>query len=106
MYQCLFVTVQNIIIQINRSFTDLAAGFTQQNQLKLGADGNLVTLQLDSELCSPSGGDDLPEDVLGGLNEAVNLFVGSEDEAIVKFIVLIGDGPAHGEECNNGLTDR
>ena len=63
-------------------------------------------MQLDSDICSPFGGDDLPEDVLGGLDQAINLLAGSQDEAIVKFIVLIGDGPAHGVECNNGLPDR
>ncbi|KAK9850465.1 hypothetical protein WJX84_007216 [Apatococcus fuscideae] len=61
---------------------------------------------LKSDVCSPSGGGDLPEDVLGGLNEAIDLVKGSGDEAIIKFVVLIGDGPAHGPECNSGLPDR
>lgn len=72
----------------------------------MGLTGSFWHLQLDSDTCSPFGGGDLPEDVLGGLNEAMNLFAGSADEAIVKFVVLIGDGPAHGRDCNNGLADR
>ncbi|KAK9851373.1 hypothetical protein WJX84_010889 [Apatococcus fuscideae] len=60
---------------------------------------------LESEKCKPYGGGDLPEDVLGGLSQAIDLLT-TQGEAVVKFIVLIGDGPAHGPDCNNGLADR
>jgi hypothetical protein len=49
-----------------------------------------------------SGGDDLPEDVLGALDQCLMLTNWSNTNA--RFIVLITDAPGHGPELNNNLT--
>lgn len=50
------------------------------------------------------GGADGPEDVLGGINHAINRLTWGIDNA--KFLVLVGDAPAHGRDCNNDSSDR
>ena len=59
-----------------------------------------VSLQLSASECSPHGGGDIPEDVLGGLNAAANL----SWQAPTRFLVLIGDAPAHGQDCTKPNT--
>lgn len=68
-----------------------------------GADPeNLCCIQLEAPQCSPCGGGDIPEDVLGSLNAAANL----SWRAPTRFLVLIGDAPAHGRDCTKpGVTD-
>ncbi len=60
-------------------------------------------MQLHAASSSPLGGGDIPEDVLGGLNAAANL----SWQAPTRFLVLIGDAPAHGRDCTQpGTVDR
>jgi hypothetical protein len=46
------------------------------------------------------GGDDLPEDVLGALDQCLNL---NWSKTNARFIVLITDAPGHGPELNDNL---
>ena len=48
-----------------------------------------------------SGGDDIPEDVLGALDQCLNL---TWSHTNARFIVLITDAPGHGPELNDDLT--
>ncbi|CAF2124846.1 unnamed protein product [Rotaria magnacalcarata] len=50
------------------------------------------------------GGEDQPEDVMGALNECLNLKNWSKSNA--RFIVLITDAPGHGRELNDDASDR
>jgi Mg-chelatase subunit ChlD len=50
------------------------------------------------------GGNDLPEDVLGALDQCLNLKNWSKSNA--RFIILITDAPGHGQELNNDPSDR
>ncbi|CAF4310596.1 unnamed protein product, partial [Rotaria sp. Silwood2] len=47
------------------------------------------------------GGDDLPEDVLGALDQCLNL---NWSKTNARFIVLITDAPGHGPELNDNLA--
>jgi uncharacterized protein YegL len=47
-----------------------------------------------------SGGDDIPEDVLGALDQCINL---NWSPTNARFIVLITDAPGHGPELNDNL---
>jgi len=48
-----------------------------------------------------SGGDDIPEDVLGALDQCINLNWSATN---ARFIVLITDAPGHGPELNDNLA--
>lgn len=48
-------------------------------------------------------GGDIPEDVIGGLKTAANEM---DWAGHIKFVLLIADAPAHGEECSEGFYDK
>jgi uncharacterized protein YegL len=50
------------------------------------------------------GGDDLPEDVLGALNQCLELENWSKSNA--RFIILITDAPGHGRDLNDDPSDK
>ncbi|CAF4642547.1 unnamed protein product, partial [Rotaria sp. Silwood2] len=50
------------------------------------------------------GGNDLPEDVLGALDQCLNLKNWSKSNA--RFIILITDAPGHGGDLNGDPSDR
>eukprot|EP00735_Rhodelphis_limneticus_P003155 TRINITY_DN1444_c0_g1::TRINITY_DN1444_c0_g1_i2::g.27153::m.27153 TRINITY_DN1444_c0_g1::TRINITY_DN1444_c0_g1_i2::g.27153 ORF type:complete len:882 (+),score=100.96,sp/Q6B9X6/VWKA_DICDI/34.33/1e-12,VWA_2/PF13519.1/1.5e+04,VWA_2/PF13519.1/1.5e-06,VWA_2/PF13519.1/1.7e+03,VWA_2/PF13519.1/1.7e-08,VWA_2/PF13519.1/1.1e-21,VWA/PF00092.23/1.1e-05,VWA/PF00092.23/0.14,VWA/PF00092.23/2.8e-16,VWA_3/PF13768.1/0.029,VWA_3/PF13768.1/0.11,VWA_3/PF13768.1/0.0011,vWA-TerF-like/PF10138.4/4.4,vWA-TerF-like/PF10138.4/ len=54
---------------------------------------------------SPFGGEDGPEDVLGALDYAATNLTWTKPGRL-KFIILMGDAPSHGSECNDDPTDR
>jgi Mg-chelatase subunit ChlD/uncharacterized protein YegL len=49
------------------------------------------------------GGDDGPEDLLGALDIAGTQL---QWESKIKFLIVITDAPAHGQECNDDPNDR
>ena len=53
--------------------------------------------------CSASGGTDTPEDVLGALDAVADMH-GWQSK--VRFCVLIGDAPGHGQDINDCGVDR
>lgn len=49
------------------------------------------------------GGGDLPEDVLAAMNAVADW---DDWNARARFVVLIGDAPAHGKECTDDPSDK
>jgi hypothetical protein len=62
---------------------------------------NVVNEKVDS--LAAHGGGDLAEDVFGALTKATTLHWTDNS---IKFLVLIGDAPAHGADYNGNLSDN
>eukprot|EP00045_Choanoeca_perplexa_P005154 m.43830 g.43830 ORF g.43830 m.43830 type:complete len:412 (-) comp12962_c0_seq1:62-1297(-) len=52
----------------------------------------------------PDGGDDIPEDIAGGLQEALTLLKASS--STTKLLVLVTDAPGHGQQYHDLGDDR
>ncbi|CAF4010268.1 unnamed protein product [Rotaria sp. Silwood2] len=109
------VIIQGINAQIKQEYPDLnlelrfaIVGFRDVNDANRFQvrqfDSNVNNVLASLNELTATGGGDIPEDVMGALDQCLTLQKWNESNA--RFIVLITDAPGHGKELNDDPSDQ